>query len=113
MPQSTDQNETFAKKLISKYCNRKSQHGVKDENLAEKRLDFTNIVSFEELNIVFRSFVDNMPESTNQNETYAKKRILKYFNRKSQQGVKYENLPKMRLDFTNVKHGEISGNKKE
>ena len=69
MPESTNQNETFAKNRISIYCNRKSQQGVKDENLAETRLDFANIVSFEELNIAFGSFVDNMPKSTNQNET--------------------------------------------
>ena len=65
-----------------------SQQGVKDEHFAEKRHDFANIVSFEELNIVFGSFVDNIPESTNQNETCAKKHILEYCNRKSQQGVK-------------------------
>ena len=74
---------------------------------------FAYFVNLSAVRLIFRGFVHNMPESTNQNETYAKKRILKYFNRKSQQGVKYENLPKMRLDFTNVKHGEISGNKKE
>ena len=43
-----------------------SQHVVKDENLAEKRLDFTNIVNFEGINIVFGSFVHNMPESKNE-----------------------------------------------
>ena len=46
MPKSTNLNETFAKKRISKYCDRKSQQGVKDENLAKKRLDFANILSF-------------------------------------------------------------------
>ena len=85
MPKSTNQNETFAKNRISKYSNRKSQKGVKNENFAEKRLDFANMVSFEEFNIVFGSFVHSMPESTNQNKTFAKNRISKYCNRKSQQ----------------------------
>ena len=84
-----------------------SQQGVKVENLAEKRLDFANIVSFEKLNIVFGTFVDNMPKSTNQNETFAKNRISKYCNRKSQQGVKDENLAETRLDFTNIFSFEI------
>ena len=53
------------KKTYLKYCNRKSQQGVKNENLAKKRLDFANIVSFEEFNLVFGSVVHNMPESTN------------------------------------------------
>ena len=107
MPESTNQNKTFAKKRISKYCNRKSQQGVKDENLAETRLDFTNIVSFEGLNIVFGSFVHNMPESTDQNETFAKNLISKYCNRMSQQGDKDENLAEKRLDFTNIFSFEI------
>ena len=72
MPKITNQNETSAKNRISKYCNRKSQERVKDENLAETRLNFTNIVSFEELNVVFGSFVHNVPESINKMKLFQK-----------------------------------------
>jgi hypothetical protein len=37
------------------------------------RLDFINIVSFEVLNIVFGSFVPNMPEGTNKKTNFCKK----------------------------------------
>ena len=51
---STYHKETFAKKRFAKFCNRKSQQGVKDENFAEIELDFILIVTFE----VFDTFLD-------------------------------------------------------
>ena len=57
-------------------------------NFAELELDFTWMVTFQVLNMVFRSFGLTLAESIYHEETFEKHRFSKYCNQKSELGVK-------------------------